>query len=317
MLPFELTKDTPYLALSGELWSVFYEYFNRNWPCYKGFLLYHWCAYSASIPRCMCVEHRYSGLMLLTTYLWQTPLIMWLTSFNTLRPRRNRRHFADDILKCIFFNENVLISINISLKFIPKGPVNNIPALVQIMAWRRPGDKPLSEPMMIISLTHICVTWPQWVKPQLIQNKSDKPNGTTYNMVCVYHQVDLSHGAYVKTWGGLVARALWTFIAWWRHQMETFSALLAICAGNSPVSGEFPAQRPVTRSFDVLFDLRLSKRVNNREAGDLRRHRAHYDVNVMDTTVHSCNGMVNSHSLGTPWIYTPGVQYRKIPPKST
>ena len=41
MLPFELTKDTPYLALSGELWSVFYEYFNRNWLCYKGFLLYY------------------------------------------------------------------------------------------------------------------------------------------------------------------------------------------------------------------------------------------------------------------------------------
>ena len=41
MLPFELTKDTPYLALSGELWSVFYEYFNRNWSCYKGFLLYN------------------------------------------------------------------------------------------------------------------------------------------------------------------------------------------------------------------------------------------------------------------------------------
>ena len=46
----------------------------------------------------------------------------------------------------------------------------------------------------------------------------------------------------------------------WRHQMETFSALLAICAGNSPVTGEFPAQRPVTRSFDVFFDLRLNKR---------------------------------------------------------
>ena len=41
MLPFELTKDTPYLALSGELWSVFYEYFNINWPCYKGFILYY------------------------------------------------------------------------------------------------------------------------------------------------------------------------------------------------------------------------------------------------------------------------------------
>ena len=46
---------------------------------------------------------------------------------------------------------------------------------------------------------------------------------------------------------------------WWRHHMETFSALLAICAGNSPVNGEFPAQRPVTRSFDVFFDLRLNE----------------------------------------------------------
>ena len=50
--------------------------------------------------------------------------------------------------------------------------------------------------------------------------------------------------------------------SWWRHQMETFSALLAICAGNSPVSGEFSAQRPVTRGFDVFFDLRLSKRLS-------------------------------------------------------
>ena len=64
--------------------------------------------------------------------------------------------------------------------------------------------------------------------------------------------------------------------------METFSASLAICAGNSPVSGEFPAQRPVTRNFDVFFDLRLnSDWINNREAGDLRRYRAHYDVILM------------------------------------
>ena len=49
---------------------------------------------------------------------------------------------------------------------------------------------------------------------------------------------------------------------WWRHQMETFSALLVICAGNSHVTGEFPAQRPVTRSFDVFFDPRLNKRLN-------------------------------------------------------
>ena len=65
--------------------------------------------------------------------------------------------------------------------------------------------------------------------------------------------------------------------------MGTFSALLALCSGNSAVAGEFPAQRPVTRSFDVFFDLRLKKNgwVNNREAGDLRRHRSHYDVIVM------------------------------------
>ena len=83
--------------------------------------------------------------------------------FNTLRSRQNGRHFADDIFKRIFFNENVWISIKISLKFVPKGPINNIPALVQIMAWRRPGDKPLSEPMTVSLPTHICVTRPQWV----------------------------------------------------------------------------------------------------------------------------------------------------------
>ena len=82
---------------------------------------------------------------------------------NTLRPRRNE-HFADDIFKRIFFNENVWISTKISLKFVPKGPINNILALIRIMAWRRPGDKPLSEPMMVSLPTHICVTRPQWVK---------------------------------------------------------------------------------------------------------------------------------------------------------
>ena len=84
------------------------------------------------------------------------------TAFNTLRPRQNGRHFPDDIFKCIFLNENAWISITISLKFVPKGPINNIPALVQIMAWRRSGDKPLSELMIVSLLTHICVTRPQW-----------------------------------------------------------------------------------------------------------------------------------------------------------
>ena len=85
--------------------------------------------------------------------------------FNTLWPRQDGRHFPDDNFICIFENENISISIKISLKFVTRGPNNNIPALVQIMAWRRLGDKPLSEPMMVSNslLTHICVTWPQWV----------------------------------------------------------------------------------------------------------------------------------------------------------
>ena len=64
--------------------------------------------------------------------------------------------------------------------------------------------------------------------------------------------------------------------------METFSALLALCAGYSPVTGEFPQQSPVAHDFDVFFDLRLNKRLN-REAGDLRRNRAPHDVIVMRT----------------------------------
>ena len=56
-------------------------------------------------------------------------------------------------------------------------------------------------------------------------------------------------------------------VSWWRHQMEAFSALLALCAGNSPASGEFPAQRPVTRSFDVFFDLCLNKRLRKQWRG--------------------------------------------------
>ena len=78
------------------------------------------------------------------------------------------------------------------------------------------------------------------------------------------------------------AKLWWIPNTWWRHQMETFSALLAICAGNSPVPGKFPAQRPVTRSFDFsLICVWINGWVNNLEAGDLRRYRAHYDVTVM------------------------------------
>ena len=70
----------------------------------------------------------------------------WIIFLNTLKPRQNGRQFPDDI--SIFLNENVSISIKMSLKFLPYGPINNIQPLVQIMTWRRTGDKPLSEPML-------------------------------------------------------------------------------------------------------------------------------------------------------------------------
>ena len=98
-------------------------------------------------------------------------MIMHL-ALNSFRPRQNRRHFADDILKCIFLNENLWIPIKISLKFVPKGSIDNIAALVQIMAWRRLGDKPLSEPIMVSLLTHICISRPQWVKQRYWQEVS-------------------------------------------------------------------------------------------------------------------------------------------------
>ena len=81
-----------------------------------------------------------------------------LVQVNTLRPRWSRRHFADDIFKCTFFNETFRISNIISLKFVPDVPI-------RILACHRPGNKPLPfEPMVVRSLMHIYVTRPQWVK---------------------------------------------------------------------------------------------------------------------------------------------------------
>ena len=109
---------------------------------------------------------------------------------NTLRPRQNRRHFTDDIFKCILLNETIWISLKISLMLVPKVLINNNPALVQIMAWRRQGDKPLSELKMISLLTHICITRPQWVKrPKTSRQwKYVGYSGRWYSPVCTLTQ---------------------------------------------------------------------------------------------------------------------------------
>ena len=113
-----------------------------------------------------------------------------------------------------------------------------------------------------------------------------------------------SHHSYWKT-RTYLSYTLWKFwlmMIWsrWRHQMEIFSALLVICAGNSPVPAEFPAQRPVTRSFDVsLICVWINGWVNNREAGDLRRYHAHYDATVMDSRSQGIRG----HGLRLVWMF--------------
>ena len=88
--------------------------------------------------------------------------------------RQNGSDLPDSIFKCIFLNENIQILIEISLKFVPKEPNNNIPALVQIMAWRRPGNKPLSEPVIIRLLPRICITRPQWGKEETVESMTAK-----------------------------------------------------------------------------------------------------------------------------------------------
>ena len=85
------------------------------------------------------------------------------TTINTWRLSQNCSHFAADYFKYIFFNENVWIPIQIALKFVSMRSISNIPAWVQIMAWRRPGDKPLSETIMVRLPTHLCVTRLRWV----------------------------------------------------------------------------------------------------------------------------------------------------------
>ena len=84
---------------------------------------------------------------------------------------------------------------------------------------------------------------------------------STQNLVNKYNNIDTLVAVSSPLTGWI---KMWS---WWRHQMEAFSALLALFAGNSPVTGEFPSQRPMTRSFDMFFYLRLNKRLSKQSLG--------------------------------------------------
>ena len=100
-------------------------------------------------------------------------------------------------------NGNARITLKISLKFVPKVRINNILALVQIMAWRRPGDKPLCEPMLVSLLTHICVSRPQWVN--------------CVNCICIEPLLDLRYQKIVKYCNRVFIHVVseWLYVGWW------------------------------------------------------------------------------------------------------
>ena len=118
--------------------------------------VHYWWSYILFSPECKELTSMLDPLL----YRWGVPPVVircvhWTMQSGVLQTCIKALGLANVM--------NVWIQIKISLKFVPKGPINNIPSLVQIMVWRRPGDKPLSEPMMVNLLTYICVTRPQWL----------------------------------------------------------------------------------------------------------------------------------------------------------
>ena len=93
------------------------------------------------------------------TWIW----IVKTAVSSSLNTRQDGRHFPDDIFKYILLNENMRLSIKTSLKFAPKGPIDNILTLAHMMVWSRPGDNPLSEPVMVSLLTQKRAIRPHWV----------------------------------------------------------------------------------------------------------------------------------------------------------
>ena len=156
------------------------------------------------------------------------------------------------------------------------------PSLVQIMVCRLFGAKPFPEPILTI------YQWDQWEQTLKKWNRNTTifiEENTFQNIFCkmspflfrlqwvssyLYRGVLFGEFHCTETMvprNSIRSGQKWPVFSnaissWWRHQMDALSALLALCVGNSPVTGEFPSQRPVTRSFDVFFDLRLNKRLS-------------------------------------------------------
>ena len=162
--------------LQGSPWCRFFCYF-VIWAAAHGFL-----ALIFKMLRHCCMVIIVSGISNFTIQ----------SAFCLTHWDRDKILQTDNILKCIFLNENVLITINISLKFVPKVRINNIPALVQMMAWRRWGAKPLSEPMVVRLPMHICIIRPQWVNHTFSPDNKEKINAHGWYSMLWSHQCPVS-----------------------------------------------------------------------------------------------------------------------------
>ena len=151
-------------------------------------------------------------------------------------------------------NGNILIASKIPLYIIPKGPINSIPAFVQTMAWRRPGTKPLSEPMMFILLTHICATQPN-DKMTIEQIKRITQAGTPYKWSTLkmwnFNNVIMDFSVSGLLCHSTVCSAV---CSGWHQRKYQSSASLAICVGNPPVTNGFPSKGPLLRKAFPWYD---------------------------------------------------------------
>ena len=188
-----------------------------------------------------------------------------------MRPEQNHRHAADDIFKCFIFNEEDWISIQISLKFVSEGPIDNKSVLRWMMVWYRTGDKPLPEPV----LTNELFLWLHMASLGLMN----------YFFKCVYC---------TPTWSSLVPAH--DDVIKWKH----FSCYRPSVRGIhwSPVNSPHKGHWRGALMFSLICAW-INKWVNNRAAGDLRRHRVHYDVTVMEC--HSRNNVKSSGTALTYW----------------
>ena len=172
--------------------------------------------------------------------------------------------------------------IKISLKFVPRGSINNIPELVRIMAWRRPGDKPLSKPMMVSVLTHICVTRPQWINCSLPLHDE----GSTMGVLPWRHNERdgiSNHQPHDCLLNGLFRS---------RSKKTPKLRITVLYEGNSPVTREFPAQR-ASNADDISIWWRLP---------DLPSFQWGWVMRSSELILKKCIYFMTSHHVSSPWV---------------